>query len=613
VFMLAPRFFWNLYLGYIALILLTTATIAGLLSRQLEEDYLADTERLLTDKAALLREAAASAFAPDTEVPPTAAPSADALLTNLRRITTRLGRETGTRYTIIASDGTVLADSEEDPDRMDLHDRRPEVAAARVHGSGMARRYSDTLETHMMYVALPVPENGATLGFVRAALPLSTIDQRLGRLRAVAVLGAALAGVAALLIGFLVGRRLTKPLTEMAAVASSMADGNYHERLEIRHRDEVGLLAQSLNRLADQSQRRIAEITDDRNKLQAILASMVEGVIAVDREERVIHLNSVAKRILHVGSSDHLGRPIWEVTRLHEVSEIIHETLRTGVERSAEFRRPVQSQDRIVELYSSPIRVGQDQMGGAVLVLHDVTELRRLESVRRDFVANVSHELKSPLTVIRGLVETLLDDSALPTTTRASFLEKIRRQAERLRSIVSDLLTLSRAESGLPGMRRERIDWRDPVEESFRAFSPALEAKRIAARVDLPAGPVPVHADGDSLRLLLDNLLDNAVKYTPVGGEIVVRLRTEHEVAVLEVRDSGIGIEPKDQQRVFERFYRVDKARSRALGGTGLGLSIVKHLALAHGGEVGLESDPGRGSTFRVQLPLEGSDTEDSA
>ncbi len=600
----APRFFWNLYLGYIALILLTTATVAGLLSRQLEQDFLADTERLLTDKAGLLREVAASALAAHAETPANAAHGTDASLANLRRVTVRLGRETGTRYTIIGRDGTVLADSEEDPERMDPHDRRPEVAAARVHGHGMARRYSDTLETHMMYVALPVPESGEPAGFVRAALPLSAIDQRLGRLQAIAVLGAALAGVAALLIGFLVGRRLTRPLTEMATVASSMADGNYHERLEVRRHDEFGLLAQSLNRLADQSQRRIAEITDDRNKLQAILGSMVEGVVAVDGQERIIHLNSVAKRILHTGSSDCLGKPVWEVTRLHEVSEIIHETLQTGVERSAEFRRPVQSQDRIVELYSSPIRVGQDQMAGAVLVLHDVTELRRLESVRRDFVANVSHELKSPLTVIRGLVETLLDDSTLPATTRLSFLEKIRRQGERLSSIVSDLLTLSRAESGLPGLRRERIDWRDPVEESFQAFSPAIDAKRIEARLDLPVEPVPVHAEGDSLRLLLDNLLDNAVKYTPEGGEIVVRLKTDEGVAVLEVRDSGIGIEPKDQQRVFERFYRVDKARSRALGGTGLGLSIVKHLALAHGGEVGLESSPGKGSTFQVRLPL---------
>jgi two-component system phosphate regulon sensor histidine kinase PhoR len=604
--MLAPRLFWNLYLGYIALIFLATVTVGGLLSRQLERDFLADTERLLTDKTTLLRETAAPAFAHVVAGSLKTSTEAGDALAELRGITVMLGRETRTRYTIIAQDGLVLADSEEDPDRMDLHDRRPEVAAARVHGRGMARRYSDTLKTYMMYIALPIPATGEPRGFVRAALPLSAIDQRLGRLRVIAALGAALAGLAALLVGFAVGRRLTRPLTEMAAVASSMAAGNYHERLQVRHKDAVGLLAQSLNRLADQSQQRIAEITDDRNKLQAILGSMVEGVIAVDGQERVIHLNSVAKRILHTGTSDCLGKRIWEITRLHEVSEIISETLRTGVERSAEFRRPVQSRDRIVELYSSPIRVGQDQMAGAVLVLHDVTELRRLESVRRDFVANVSHELKSPLTVVRGLVETLIDDPALPDATRLSFLEKTRRQAERLSSIVSDLLTLSRAESGLPDLRRDVIDWRDPVEESFRALSPAIEAKRISARIELPAEPVQVHADADSLRLILDNLLDNAIKYTPAGGEIVVRLRTDPGNAVLEVSDSGIGIEPQDKERVFERFYRVDKARSRALGGTGLGLSIVKHMALAHNGEVGLESSPGQGSDFWVQLPLAG-------
>jgi two-component system phosphate regulon sensor histidine kinase PhoR len=239
-------------------------------------------------------------------------------------------------------------------------------------------------------------------------------------------------------------------------------------------------------------------------------------------------------------------------------------------------------------------------------------QVEAAQQSQRDFVANVSHELKSPLTVIRGLVETLLDDSAVSADTRDSFLEKIRRQAERLSAIVSDLLTLARAESGLPGSRHELIDWRDPIEESFQAFSAAFETKRIAARVNLPAEPVAVHADGDSLRLLLGNLLDNAVKYTPEGGEIVVTLRTDQEIAVLEVCDSGIGIEPKDQQRIFERFYRVDKARSRVLGGTGLGLSIVKHLALAHGGDVGLESIPGQGSTFRVQLPLRASTIDGS-
>jgi two-component system phosphate regulon sensor histidine kinase PhoR len=285
-----------------------------------------------------------------------------------------------------------------------------------------------------------------------------------------------------------------------------------------------------------------------------------------------------------------------------EVSEALGDAMRQNRVRVSEVRIPTPQKDQVIQLTATPLRDAGDEIGGAVVVLHDVSELRALEAVRRDFVANISHELKTPLTAIRGLVETLIDDDAMDRDTHDRFIEKIRDQSTRLTSLVSDLLTLSRLESGPGGLRFEPMDLRETVAESCRTQVHAAETKHVALSSGLPENPVTIEGDAEAMRELVDNLVSNAIKYTPSGGRVNVRLFAENGHAVLEVADTGIGIPPEEQTRVFERFYRVDKARSRALGGTGLGLSIVKHVALAHGGSVSLRSAPGRGSTFRVQL-----------
>jgi len=258
----------------------------------------------------------------------------------------------------------------------------------------------------------------------------------------------------------------------------------------------------------------------------------------------------------------------------------------------------------VVQLMGSPLKNADGERVGAVVVLHDVSDLRQLEGVRRDFVANISHELKTPLAAIRGLVETLIDDADMDPETHQRFIEKIHDQSMRLSSLVSDLLTLSRLESDQGGIQFEGVDVREAVAESYRAQVHVAESKKVEMAARVADSPVLVEGDGEALRELVDNLLSNAIKFTPAGGRVDLRLGVEGPNAVLTVEDTGIGIAPEDQGRIFERFYRVDKARSRQLGGTGLGLSIVKHVALAHGGNVSLKSAPGRGSTFRVQIPL---------
>ncbi|MFQ5700223.1 MAG: ATP-binding protein [Acidobacteriota bacterium] len=589
--MLSSRILWKLYAGYAIVILISTVIVGGLISRRIEAETLDEIQRSLSARAFLLRDAAARSFLS----------AGDASLQ--ARIRT-IGRQIGTRLTVIRSDGLVLADSDKNPDRMDNHANRPEIMQARSHGRGTATRLSHTLGTRMMYLALPVRADSSIIGYVRTSLPLSVIDRKLAHGRAIVLVGAASSAVIALLVGFFLARGFTRPLTTMTRVAQMMARGEYDHRLPTTTRDEIGELASALNQMAESCSLRMQRITSDHDKLLAILAAMVEGVIAVDRDERVVHLNRAAIRILGPTQGKGVGDHIWELIRLPEIADAITTSLREAGETRRELRIPTSGGDRVIEMHASPLRDGGGEPTGAVIVLHDVSELKRLGTTRRDFVANVSHELKTPIAAIRGLVETVIDDASMSPQQRRRFLGKIQSQSLRLSTIVTDLLTLSRLETAGDGLVRSLLDLRAIVDRSVKDLLPSGEAKGITIASETPDEPVTVLGDKEALCQTVNNLLDNAVKYTPAGGSVRVRLRVDGTNAFIEVQDTGIGIEPRHQHRIFERFYRADKARSRELGGTGLGLSIVRHIALAHGGLVSMESTPGEGSTFRVSLPL---------
>jgi two-component system phosphate regulon sensor histidine kinase PhoR len=468
----------------------------------------------------------------------------------------------------------------------------------------VSTRFSRTVAASMMYVAVAVRRDGRELGFVRAALPLTAVRQRTAAVQENVLLGGLLAALIALAIGLFVTRRITAPLASMTVAAEAISRGDYQHRVRGGSNDEIGTLASAFNRMAVQLERRMETITEDRSKLLTILGGMVEGVVAVDRDQAIVHLNAAAGRILGVSPERSLGRPIWEVTRVRQVSEAIAHTLTEAGEVTEEVALEVSNQERIVQLHGARLDNGGGGHVGAVLVLHDVTELRRLERVRRDFVANVSHELKTPITAIRGLVDTIIDDQEMPLTVRTDFLRKAQNQAVRLSLLVTDLLTLARLESADGIVEPERLDAREVVGRSVANFRPAAEARHLTLDVDMPQEPVPVLGDPEALELLVNNLLDNAVKYTGEGGQVNVRLASAEGMAWLEVADDGVGISPEHHDRIFERFYRVDQARSRELGGTGLGLSIVKHICKAHHGTISVRSTLGVGSTFEVVLPL---------
>lgn len=590
--MLRSGLFWKLYAILVALVILVAGLAGVLVSIRIQAESLAEIERSLQARAQLLEEIVASSLT---------AQGSDDIQARIQS----LGDQLGTRLTVLGKDGRVLADSQEQPRNMSNHGSRPEVLAARSQGSGSSVRLSDTLGTEMMYFALPVFANGQLTGYVRTALSTASVDLRLEGLRYLVMGTAGLAAVVALIIGFFLTRSVIRPLSEMTAVAESIASGNYDWQLpDTSRKDEIGKFESALSQMALSSRNRMEKIIANRNELAAILGGMVEGVVAVDVEQSILHMNSVSGGMLGASPEESLGKKIWDVTKVKEVADVLTDVLKGGTEIKRKLRITGTPRDEVIEMHSSPLLDGDGKVTGAIVVLHDVTELHRLENVRKDFVGNVSHELKTPITAVRALAETLMDDSEMDSAVRKRFLGKIREQSFRLSSIVTDLLTLSRLESEGGAIQFSELDLRETVRASVKALQSTGEGRGVQVESDLRDAPIQILGDEEALGQMVTNLLDNALKYTPEGGRVWVQLRAEGQWAFVEVHDTGIGIEPAEQERIFERFYRVDKARSRELGGTGLGLSIVKHIARTHKGDVTVESSLGAGSSFIIRLPL---------
>jgi two-component system phosphate regulon sensor histidine kinase PhoR len=423
------------------------------------------------------------------------------------------------------------------------------------------------------------------------------VEERLARARRAVYAGAGASAALALLLGLGVTRAVTRPIVAMTRRAEALPTGVAGDGLPSERQDEIGRLADALERTDARLSDRLARLERERTELAAILGSMVEGVVALDADEQIVHLNEAAIRLLKLPADTTRGDRIWEVVRSQPVLTALRRV--AGGEGALHpGRAGVELDGRFLELHTAPTHGG-----GAVLVVHDLTELKRLEAVRRDFVANVSHELKTPVTAIVGLVETVLADEAMPAETRRRFLARTAEQARRLSDLVTDLLALSRLEGQSGQVAQERVDLAAVAHAALAVQRPAAEARSLKLEDELTADVI-VTGDPEALRQAVDNLLSNAIRYTPEGGRVRLALLRDDRRAVLAVQDTGIGIERQHLQRIFERFYRVDSARSRELGGTGLGLSIVKHVARTHGGEVEVESAPGVGSTFRIWLPL---------
>lgn len=580
--------------------------IAGVLAaRSLEEQELAQSGQAL--------EVSTNLIAFDLRPLLTTSPTLPAI-PQLQIIVRELSRRALARVTLVDATGQVLADSAvEDRDLASIenHRTRPEIEQAIATGSGTDMRASHTTGDRTLYraVRLNEPDTTSSPLYLRLGLPMTTLEQELTKLKRNLTLAFGSAFLIAVGLSIWLARSLTKPLSDMATAARQLAGGNYSVRIQTPSRDEVGLLAATLNHMTDELRSKIEELSEDRAQLLAMLTSMVEGVMVLDYKGRILQVNPALERMFGVTRAETRGRPSLEVFGHSELNALVSSVLATRTGQKDEII--LTPSGRCLDVEASVAGGEQDNEACAVLVFHDITELRRLENIRKDFVANVSHELRTPLTSIKGYVEALLDGGKDDPETSVRFLEIILKQSDRLNLILEDLLQLSKIESGQLQFKKEPLHIGSVIERTIAMIKPLAEKKQHRLRSQVAADLPLITGDEERLVQVLANLLDNAIKYTPEGGQITVaarpispsRAEAPRTSIELTVTDTGIGIPEQDRPRVFERFYRVDKARSRELGGTGLGLAIVRHIVEGHGGQIWVEGNMPTGSRFVVRLP----------
>jgi two-component system phosphate regulon sensor histidine kinase PhoR len=586
------RLLWQLYSWYLVITLFSLVSVTWFTSRAVQSTYL---KILATDLESQARLA-------ERVISPYLAPLDTKMIDSLCK---ELGRETSTRLTVILPSGKVIGDSANDPAGMENHANRPEIREALSGRPMTLTRYSPTFQKKMMYTAVPISKNGSVSAVLRTSMSLSIAEGMVWGTQKELAAGALITALLVAGVSFLVYRRISLPLEEMRRGAECFARGDFGHRLRISRAncEEISGLAEAMNKMAAHLEDRIKTVMQQRYELEAVLSSMVEGVLAVDTEERVISMNQAASYFLEKKYSEIMGKSIQEIVRNPELQKFIS--------RALSAQEPVEgdmvlsgTDERTMQARGTTLYGAEGRRVGAVIVLNDVTRLRRLENVRRDFVANVSHEIRTPVTAIKGFVETLRDGALHNPEQAGRFLEIIEKQVNRLSAIIEDLLRLTRIEQeqvrGEISLGAGSI--RDVLYNAVQLCSSKASAKRISIQLKC-AEDVTARIDPLLIEQAVVNLIDNAINYSEPSHEVQVEASQTHTEVLISVQDQGCGIEKRHLPRLFERFYRVDKARSRKLGGTGLGLAIVKHIIQYHGGRVMVDSIPGQGSTFIIHLP----------
>jgi two-component system, OmpR family, phosphate regulon sensor histidine kinase PhoR len=568
--------------GLVVAVLLVLGLYLAVAGRQLYVDRL--TEQLVAQA-----QIAAAAVAPSLE-------SGEGIETT-DPLVKRLAERINARVTIVAADGSVLGDSDADPRTMDNHGSRPEVIAARRMGMGEAERHSATLDADFLYVAVPIPEVPAAVA--RVALPLQEVDDAVARVRRDVAIATVSAATLAITVAVIVAGRITGPLDDLRRQARIMATGHLDAAVRPAGAQELGDLARDFNAMAADLRRLVTEQERSRARLEAMLANLNDGVVITDEEGTVVQLNAAAARMLGATSEEAVGQPFVVASRDHDLTSLLNGAFAEGGIQTATVAFGLGS--RLLEASAQSFSGGGERLG--LIVLRDVTELRRLERVRREFVSNVSHELRTPLASIRAVVETLEAGAANEAAVASDFFRRIIREVDHLVALVDELLDLARLESGRAVLREEVYDPIDMLIGAVERLRTQVERAGLVIRVEAAPDLPQVRVDRSRIEQVLINLIHNAVKFTPEGGEIVVGADVIDGMLQVSVRDTGAGITGEELPRIFERFYKTDAARRSA--GSGLGLAIAKHIVQSHGGTIWAESTPGHGATFFFTLPLE--------
>ncbi|WP_457576693.1 ATP-binding protein [Desulfomarina sp.] len=607
---MGPRkLLWQMFPVNVVIILLAILAVSWFSTSTFQEFYFADVTADLEARASLLKSGIKELIRGNRQK-------------ELRRYCVFAGRESGTRITVILADGRVIADSKENPDIMDNHRNRPEIKKALLGKTGVSKRFSHTLEENLIYVAVPLynilfhssskSKGSAVEAVLRTSVSVSSLDRTLERMRLRIGLVSSGVIVLAALVTLLISRNISRPLEQMTRKAEQFARGDFSSRMGPAAGKaaslEVVKLSASMDRMAHLLDEKIREIETHRNRLETVFSSMVEAVVAIDRQERVMSINTEAARLFGVKKEEVVGRLVHELVRNNRLQQQVTNVLEDGVPVEDEITLPGSFRDRYLQIHIVTLQDMDGGGGGVLLVMNDVSKLKRLEGIRRDFVANVSHELRTPTTSIRGYVETLLDGALDDREEARGFLQIVLHQAVRLSTIIDELLILSRIEEDSN---------RGNVQLAEGLLRPViLSAVKSCQHKAEKAGVGVVVECGDDLQVMMNhslleqalvNLLVNGISYSPEGSSVVIKVSEEENCGggsqvLICVKDEGCGIADRHLPRLFERFYRIDKARSRNLGGTGLGLAIVKHIVQAHGGHVEVRSEEGAGSEFMIIL-----------
>ncbi|MBU3915138.1 cell wall metabolism sensor histidine kinase WalK [bacterium] len=584
------RIFWLLYRAYLLITLVSLLAVSWYISDSVKKYFLKQYESDLHVRGVLLAR----------QVKPLLSPLDRG---KLQRLCLESGTVSNTRITVILPGGEVVGDTESDPATMDNHIDRPEVVQALAKEVGLSIRYSGTLGKNMMYVAMSLKSGTLVKAILRMSVPLTAVDEEIKSIQIKIFFGGLVIAILASIVSWLVSIRISHPIENLKRGAVRFSMGDLDHRLAESGTVEFNGLADAMNQMATQLKERMNAITNQQNEYQTVLSNMLGGVIALDRQERIVSLNPSVALILKIDPMEFKGRSIQEAIRNHELNRFVSEAVSSDdrVERDIVIYHP---EKRVINASSAPLFNADQDRTGTLLVLNDVSQLRFLENMRRDFAANVSHELKTPLTAIKGFVETLIDGAYTDPMEAPRFLEIIQRHVNRLNSIITDLLQLSKIETmdqrNEISFSREKIE--DVIESALSACQAKAKAKEITIYTDY-GDALEARVDSSLLQQAILNLMENALEYSYSSGPIEITARSEENWITIDIKDHGVGIETKHLDRLFERFYRVEKARTRKAGGTGLGLAIAKHIVQVHKGYITVKSKPGEGSTFSIHIP----------
>ena len=577
---------WRITIWFVLLVIVSMAALGAYLTNSVRTSELNNLRSELENEAMITAEASLPSFSEQNET------------VNLDVLAKKLGSQIGARVTIIARDGTVLGDSHEDPSTMENHATRPEVRDALASGLGESTRYSTTLGEKMMYVAVPIIDNDKVLGTARVGLPLTQVQSSVNRVIVSIVVAMAITAVLVILAAWLIARMTTRPIRELTRASQKIASGEFGHRISVGTKDESGQLAHAFNEMSVNLKRLVETISEDRARLTSILDNMVDGVMLTDIEGNIVLTNKAAQSLFGISGENAKAKPLIEVVREHELNDILKSCLETGREQIAQFDSVTSNKF----LRAIAILIDRERQGGALVLVQDLTELKGLQTMRRELVGNISHEFRTPLAGIKAMVETLQDGAIDDQTAASDFLGRIEAEVDRLAQLIAELTELSRIETGRVELELEPVNLNLIVEEVITQLSPQVERQQLSVQRGLAADLPSVQADKERIRQTIVNLVHNAIKFTSPGGKITVATQVHGGSVVVATSDTGIGIAKSDLPHVFERFYKGDRVRSG--GGTGMGLAIAKHVVEAHGGQIWAESEEGKGSTFSFSIPF---------